>query len=196
MNSGGTARWTDGTIPLVEPECLTSLIAATSDLAFVVSEEGSINSVLLVRRSEDHARIGAWVGRPMREFLTDESSRSFLNALKAALAGQDADGHVELNHCDDDDWRYLVRYSFHKIGQAGLVLMRGTDQRAFAHQIGSASLKDILGELTDEIEKQCIETAVSMTRNNRAAAAEVLGMSRQSLYVKLRKYGLLKRDPQ
>ena len=29
-----------------------------------------------------------------------------------------------------------------------------------------------------------------------AAAAEVLGMSRQSLYVKLRKYGLLKRDPQ
>jgi DNA-binding protein Fis len=37
----------------------------------------------------------------------------------------------------------------------------------------------------------CIETAVELTRNNRVAAAEMLGLSRQSLYVKLRKYGLL-----
>ena len=31
----------------------------------------------------------------------------------------------------------------------------------------------------------CIETAVELTRNNRVAAAEMLGLSRQSLYVKL-----------
>jgi DNA-binding protein Fis len=37
----------------------------------------------------------------------------------------------------------------------------------------------------------CIETAVELTRNNRVAAAEMLGLSRQSLYVKLRKYGLV-----
>ena len=37
----------------------------------------------------------------------------------------------------------------------------------------------------------CIETAVEFTDNNRVAAAEMLGLSRQSLYVKLRKYGLL-----
>ena len=43
-------------------------------------------------------------------------------------------------------------------------------------------------------EKMCIETAVELTRNNRVAAAEMLGLSRQSLYVKLRKYGLLSRD--
>jgi DNA-binding protein Fis len=40
----------------------------------------------------------------------------------------------------------------------------------------------------------CIETAVQMTGNNRVAAAEMLGLSRQSLYVKLRKFGLLNRD--
>jgi transcriptional regulator PpsR len=60
--------------------------------------------------------------------------------------------------------------------------------------VGSATLKDIVSETTDVVEKMCIETAVELTRNNRVAAAEMLGLSRQSLYVKLRKYGLLSRD--
>lgn len=57
--------------------------------------------------------------------------------------------------------------------------------------VGSAPLKDIVSATTDVVEKMCIETAVGLTRNNRVAAAEMLGLSRQSLYVKLRKYGLL-----
>jgi DNA-binding NtrC family response regulator len=60
--------------------------------------------------------------------------------------------------------------------------------------VGSASLKEIVSETTDVVEKMCIETAISLTRNNRVAAAEMLGLSRQSLYVKLRKYGLLSKD--
>jgi DNA-binding NtrC family response regulator len=36
----------------------------------------------------------------------------------------------------------------------------------------------------------CIEAALHLTRDNRAAAAEMLGLSRQSLYVKLRRFGL------
>ena len=32
--------------------------------------------------------------------------------------------------------------------------------------------------------------ALELTRDNRASAAEILGLSRQSLYVKLRRYGL------
>lgn len=60
--------------------------------------------------------------------------------------------------------------------------------------VGSATLKEIVSETTDVVEKMCIETAVSLTRNNRVAAAEMLGLSRQSLYVKLRKYGLLSKD--
>ncbi|QYK43586.1 MAG: transcriptional regulator PpsR [Paracoccaceae bacterium] len=57
--------------------------------------------------------------------------------------------------------------------------------------VGSAKLKDIVAETADVVERMCIETAVELTRNNRVAAAEMLGLSRQSLYVKLRKYGLL-----
>ena len=57
--------------------------------------------------------------------------------------------------------------------------------------VGQAPLKEIVAATSDVVEKMCIETAIELTRNNRAAAAEMLGLSRQSLYVKLRKFGLL-----
>jgi len=60
--------------------------------------------------------------------------------------------------------------------------------------VGSAPLKDIVSATTDVVEKMCIETAVELTDNNRVAAAEMLGLSRQSLYVKLRKYGLINKS--
>jgi transcriptional regulator PpsR len=56
--------------------------------------------------------------------------------------------------------------------------------------VGRVSLKDLLRESTDLIEKLCIQAALQLTRDNRASAAELLGLSRQSLYVKLRRYGL------
>ena len=56
--------------------------------------------------------------------------------------------------------------------------------------IGRVSLKDLVREATDMIERLCIEAALEMTNDNRASAAELLGLSRQSLYVKLRRYGL------
>ncbi|MCR8825191.1 transcriptional regulator PpsR [Pseudosulfitobacter koreensis] len=65
------------------------------------------------------------------------------------------------------------------------------DMQSVIELIGGHSLKDIVARTTDVVEKMCIETAVEMTSNNRVAAAEMLGLSRQSLYVKLRKYGLL-----
>ncbi len=55
--------------------------------------------------------------------------------------------------------------------------------------IGRVSLKELVRESTDAIERLCIEAALDMTGNNRASAAEMLGLSRQSLYVKLRRYG-------
>ncbi|PWR04126.1 transcriptional regulator PpsR [Meridianimarinicoccus roseus] len=68
-----------------------------------------------------------------------------------------------------------------------------TAQHNILELVGSASLKEIVAETNDVIEKLCIETAIKLTNNNRVAAAEMLGLSRQSLYVKLRKYDFLKK---
>jgi DNA-binding NtrC family response regulator len=56
--------------------------------------------------------------------------------------------------------------------------------------VGRVSLKELVRETTDVIERLCIEAALELTGDNRASAAEMLGLSRQSLYVKLRRYGL------
>jgi transcriptional regulator PpsR len=56
--------------------------------------------------------------------------------------------------------------------------------------VGRVSLKELVREATDVIERLCIEAALELTGDNRASAAEMLGLSRQSLYVKLRRYGL------
>ena len=60
----------------------------------------------------------------------------------------------------------------------------------FANLVGKVPLKDLIRESLDVIEKICIEVALDQTNNNRASAAEVLGLSRQSLYIKLRRHGL------
>jgi transcriptional regulator PpsR len=80
----------------------------------------------------------------------------------------------------------MVRKSSHQITDV--------DMRSVIELIGSQTLKSIVAKTTDAIEKMCIETAVELTSNNRVAAAEMLGLSRQSLYVKLRKYDLLKKE--
>ena len=56
--------------------------------------------------------------------------------------------------------------------------------------IGRVALKDLVREATEVIERLSIEAALDLSGNNRASAAEMLGLSRQSLYVKLRRYGL------
>jgi transcriptional regulator PpsR len=56
--------------------------------------------------------------------------------------------------------------------------------------VGHVSLKEIVRESTDLIERLCIEAALNHTADNRASAAEVLGLSRQSLYSKLHRHGL------
>jgi len=60
-------------------------------------------------------------------------------------------------------------------------------------QVGRVPLRDIVRESTELIEKLCIEAALEITDHNRASAAEMLGLSRQGLYSKLKRSGI---DPQ
>ncbi len=56
--------------------------------------------------------------------------------------------------------------------------------------VGRVPLKDIVGDATLLIEKLCIEAALNLTDDNRASAAELLGLSRQGLYSKLKRFGM------
>jgi transcriptional regulator PpsR len=69
------------------------------------------------------------------------------------------------------------------------VLPRSVEQMTAL--VGRVPLKDLVRETTDIIERMCIEAALELTKDNRASAAEILGLSRQGLYTKLRRFGLV-----
>ncbi|MCA9768126.1 MAG: transcriptional regulator PpsR [Gemmatimonadetes bacterium] len=60
--------------------------------------------------------------------------------------------------------------------------------------VGRVSLPDLVRDTTDLVERHFIEAALELTEQNRTSAAEVLGVSRQSLYVKLRRYNVGRDD--
>jgi transcriptional regulator PpsR len=75
-------------------------------------------------------------------------------------------------------------------GDAGLHPEIPRSREQLTELIGRVPLRELVRETTDVIERMCIEAALKLTGDNRVTAAEMLGLSRQSLYVKLRRYGL------
>ncbi len=69
---------------------------------------------------------------------------------------------------------------------------RGLDgiMESLTKQIGQTPLRKLVDDTVSVVEQRYIEAALDLTGGNRTAAAELLGVSRQSLYVKLGRYGL------
>jgi len=84
-------------------------------------------------------------------------------------------------------------FVFHAVNNSGarkanVEVPRSVEQ--MKELIGRMPLKDVVRETTDVIERLCIQAALELTDDNRASAAEMLGLSRQSLYGKLRRFGI------
>ncbi len=132
MTTGGNTFWSSGAVPLIEPEFLSSIIGAASDIALVVSAEGIILSVVLNAQSESFGNLKHWEGRPIVQFLTRETVPKFEAAHAAYLGGEVPRKPLELNHSDNAVWQYPVRYTFHRFGHENACLLLGRDLRPIA----------------------------------------------------------------
>lgn len=132
MTSRGGSFWTSGSVPLIEPAFLGSIISAASDIALVVAEDAIILSVLLNSNDDGFGNLSHWEGRPVADFLTSESIEKFTGAHAAYLGGSKPAVAVELNHSDNAVWEYPVRYTFHRFGTENAVLLLGRDLRQVA----------------------------------------------------------------
>ena len=128
----GTRYWSSGSIPLIAPELLGDIIASASDLAVVVSEDGAVLSVLANAGQRALQRLSTWEGSDLRDHLTPESLQKFEAQLEAVRAGRGAGVAVELNHSDPALAEFPIRYTFHRIGPDGAILMLGRDLRPIA----------------------------------------------------------------
>ncbi len=61
---------------------------------------------------------------------------------------------------------------------------------AVTQQVGRTPLLQVVRETSDAVERHCITEALRQADGNRTAAAELLGLSRQSLHTKLNRYAL------
>jgi transcriptional regulator PpsR len=61
---------------------------------------------------------------------------------------------------------------------------------AMSGKVGRTPLLQLVREATSAVERHYIEEALELAAGNRTAAAEILGLSRQSLYVKLNRYAM------
>jgi transcriptional regulator PpsR len=142
--------------------------------------------------------LGQFLGRPgidlglLASQLKDHGSvRNFSTVIRAPSGDED----VEVSAVTSDDGGELRHgVSIRRVSRAlvetpgGQPLPRSVEQ--LTELVGRVSLKEIVRESTDLIERLCIEAALTYTSDNRASAAEILGLSRQSLYSKLHRHGL------
>lgn len=144
--------------------------------------------------------VSDWIGRPGIDIDLIEGQLSkqgmARNVTTVVGASESYEGEpVELSAVrvgDDERYTgYVIRPIARRIRDlppASQDLPRSVEQ--LTELVGRMSLKEIVRESTDLIERLCIEAALNYTSDNRASAAEILGLSRQSLYSKLHRYGL------
>ena len=132
MSTDGSTFWTSNSIPLIEPQFLSSIISAASDLAMVVSADNQILSVLTNTNIAPFGNLSHWEGQTFTDVLTVESVGKFHSAMDIMQASEDAKTSAELNHQDGADWQFPISYTFHRIGHQGAVLLLGRDLRPIA----------------------------------------------------------------
>ncbi|WBH15595.1 transcriptional regulator PpsR [Sphingomonas radiodurans] len=166
----------------------------TANAAFVeLTETASIDRVT-------GARLSNWLGRPgidleliMSQLREHGSVRNVATILRGSAGAEEeieASG-VVAPLAGSECYGFTIRSVGRRLRDAPAItrdVPRSVEQ--LTELVGRMSLKEIVRESTDLIERLCIEAALAYTSDNRASAAEVLGVSRQSLYSKLHRHGL------
>jgi transcriptional regulator PpsR len=188
---------------------LLRMVQSAPDCLVVTDLEGHVVSAnaafieLAQLTIEDQARgqtLDRWLGRTgvdLSVLISNLRQRGAVRLFATTLRGESGavtEVEISATMVTEGDQPFLG-FTIRDVGRRlsseprpGKELPKSVDQ--LTELVGRVPLKDIVGETTDLIEQLCIEAALELTRDNRASAAEMLGLSRQSLYVKLRRYGL------
>ena len=182
---------------------------AAPDAVVVTGADGLVLAVngafveLAQLASDEQARgesLERWLGRPgvdLNVMITNLRQHGAVRLFATTLRGeQGTTAEVEisaaaLKDSDPPCFGFVIRDVGRRLpgdAAAGRAMPRSVEQ--LTELVGRVPLKELVREATDLIERLAIEAALELTRDNRASAAEMLGLSRQSLYVKLRRYGL------
>jgi transcriptional regulator PpsR len=177
-----------------------AFVITDDELNIVAANAAFLEMTQFARKEQIRGEaLSRFVGRPGIDLglLTSQlrehgAVSNFATVMRDRFDGQD---DIEISAVavteGSESW---IGFSIRTIGRmreqrpAGESVTRSVEQ--LTELVGRVSLKEIVRESSDLIERLCIEAALTYTSDNRASAAEILGLSRQSLYSKLHRHGL------
>ncbi len=202
-----------GTSAVILPKSQSKVVKIISEMpdGFVVTDTDmkilTANSAfleLVQLASEEQARgvsLDTWLGRrgvDVGQLINQLKDKGEIRNFSTIVRGQfGAVEEVEVSAvsvtegetpCFGFSLHHVSRKAVNNTKKSDQSLLRSVDD--FTKLVGKVPLKELVRESTDIIERLCIEAALQINGDNRAGAAEMLGLSRQSLYVKLHRYGI------
>jgi transcriptional regulator PpsR len=187
----------------------TELLANTPDGFVVTDIEGRVLSanrafldlVQIAGEQQAHGRlISEWIGRPGADlgvFLATLRKHGVVRLMATAVRGEQGGGsEAEISAAAAPNSRpQCIGFILRDVGRRVAHGPQGARDLTLAVEqltslVGRVALRDLLRDTSDLVERHFIEAALELTEDNRTAAAEVLGLSRQSLYVKMRRHEL------
>lgn len=143
--------------------------------------------------------LGRWLGMPGADvpgLLAAVQRHRAVRLFATRLTGELGTAtEVEVSAAADHDSRpralaVLIRDVGRRLAPPSHPGDLGASLSAIAGRVGQTPLLQLVRETTAAVERHYIEAALAIAGGNRTAAAELLGLSRQSLYVKLNRYGM------
>jgi transcriptional regulator PpsR len=143
-------------------------------------------------------RVSRWMSRPGGDFavlLSTVQRHRVVRLLSTTIHGELGEQvDVEISAAGSSEMRsrhfgLLIRDVGRRLGGPGEAERLKTILRAATGQIGRTTLLKVVRDTVDAVEQHYIKTALDIAAGNRTAAAELLGLSRQSLHTKLNRYG-------
>jgi transcriptional regulator PpsR len=148
-------------------------------------------------------RLSRWLGRPGADLTVLLSTvrhhgvvRMFSTTLHGEL-GMDTEVEISAAGASDMSPKFigvLIRDVGRRLNPLSAEQGPGTIQLPAAEEIGRSTLRKLVKQTVQVVERHYVEAALQMTGGNRTAAAELLGLSRQNLYAKLDRYNLTDRS--
>ena len=177
-------------------------VVLDEDLKLVLANRAFLDLAQLA--TEDQAKeqpISRWLGRVDVDadvLLANIKNHGSLTRHTTILRGEyDSAQDVEvtgvfITSLDRPVYGLMIRRTVNELASAtGEVIAAGAEGvDKLKGLVGHTPLRDVVRQTTDIVERMCIEAALELTNDNRASAAEMLGVSRQSLYMKLRRHQL------
>jgi transcriptional regulator PpsR len=199
----------NGGVDFDEGPAIEDLIEQMPDAFVVLSRDGTVvhanrgflDLVQLGTRAQAvGAPLGRWLVRPgadmtvlMTTLLRHRVLRLFSTTVRGDLG---METEVEISAAVASDETPYIGMLLRDVGRrlappSELGNGIGAIRLPMAEQIGKSTLRQLVKQTVQVVERHYVEAALQMTGGNRSAAAEVLGLSRQNLYSKLDRYGLM-----